>query len=224
VRWGLVGVYVLFILMELVFFFICLFLHFFKGLFFSSFRLNLVWVLGVLILLAVMLVAFMGYVLVWAQISYWARVVITRLLRVFPFFGDILVSFIWGGFMVSDLTLKFFFSLHFFIALGGSVVGCFSFIVSSYKWKKVYIFWFFVFFIKLIFFQNIGGKMDIICYCFYFFCFWALFFHFHWVIQRCFWSLILWWVLFILFQSDTFYLLMLFYVLFLIRFWGWFVF
>lgn len=107
--------YVFYILMELVFFFVCLFLHFFKGFYFSSFRLIGVWFIGLLILLLLMLIAFIGYVLVWAQIRYWASVVITSLLSVVPIFGEILVSLIWGGFIVRDLTLKFFFRLHFLL-------------------------------------------------------------------------------------------------------------
>jgi len=97
------------------FFFIILFLHLFKGFYFASFRILGVWGVGIIILLLLMLVAFMGYVLVWAQIRYWASVVITSLLRVIPKYGDLLVSLIWGGFMVSDLTLKFFFSFHFLL-------------------------------------------------------------------------------------------------------------
>jgi len=96
-------------------FFFFLFAHFFKGLFFSSFRLKEVWGSGITILLFIIAEAFIGYVLVWAQISYWARVVITSLLSVIPFFGDIIVSFIWGGFIVSGATLSFFFTLHFLI-------------------------------------------------------------------------------------------------------------
>lgn len=76
--------------MELVFFFF-LYLHFFKGLFFLSYRLRFVWVSGLTIFLLLIAIAFMGYVLVWAQIRFWASVVITSLLSVIPFFG---VSFV----------------------------------------------------------------------------------------------------------------------------------
>jgi len=114
-RLDLVDIYVFYILMVRVFFFIILFLHLFKGFYFASFRILGVWGVGIIILLLLMLVAFMGYVLVWAQIRYWASVVITSLLRVIPKYGDLLVSLIWGGFMVSDLTLKFFFSFHFLL-------------------------------------------------------------------------------------------------------------
>jgi ubiquinol-cytochrome c reductase cytochrome b subunit len=84
-------------------------------LFFSSFRLLVVWVRGVSLFLFLIAEAFMGYVLVWAQISFWASVVITSLLRVVPFYGGVLVSWIWGGFSVSGATLKFFFVIHFLL-------------------------------------------------------------------------------------------------------------
>nr|YP_010489343.1 cytochrome b [Strongyloides cebus]UWK23988.1 cytochrome b [Strongyloides cebus] len=96
-------------------FFIFMYLHFFKGLFFSSYRLNFVWNTGLLILLLVMVEAFMGYVLVWSQMSFWACVVITSLLSVLPYFGLSLVVWIWGGFNVVFNTLKFFFVFHFLI-------------------------------------------------------------------------------------------------------------
>nr|YP_011035811.1 cytochrome b [Halicephalobus mephisto]WRI60242.1 cytochrome b [Halicephalobus mephisto] len=96
-------------------FFIFLYLHFFKGLFFSSYRLRFVWATGLSIFLLVMMEAFMGYVLVWAQMSFWASVVITSLLTVIPIWGPTLVVWIWSGFTVSGATLKFFFVLHFLV-------------------------------------------------------------------------------------------------------------
>lgn len=96
-------------------FFFFLFLHIFKGLFYFSYRLQEVWFIGLIIFLVVMIEAFMGYVLVWAQISFWACVVITRLFTVIPVFGFKLVFWIWSGFSVSGSTLKFFFVLHFLI-------------------------------------------------------------------------------------------------------------
>lgn len=96
-------------------FFIFLYLHFFKGLFFCSYRLKFVWVSGLLIFLLVIIEAFIGYVLVWAQISFWASVVITSLLSVIPFWGPILVVWIWSGFSVGCATLKFFFVIHFLL-------------------------------------------------------------------------------------------------------------
>lgn len=96
-------------------FFIFLYLHFFKGLFIFSYRLSGVWFTGLRIFLFVMMEAFIGYVLVWAQMSFWASVVITRLLSVIPYFGFSLVYWIWGGFSVVGSTLKFFFVLHFLL-------------------------------------------------------------------------------------------------------------
>ena len=99
-------------------FFIFLYLHIFKGLFFISYRLKKVWISGLTIYLLVIIEAFMGYVLVWAQISFWASVVITSLLRVIPIWGTIIVTWIWSGFTVSGATLKFFFVLHFLVPWG----------------------------------------------------------------------------------------------------------
>lgn len=96
-------------------FFVFLYLHFFKGLFFNSYRLKFVWASGLTIFLLVIMEAFIGYVLVWAQISFWASVVITSLLRVIPIWGPTLVVWIWRGFTVSGATLKFFFVLHFLV-------------------------------------------------------------------------------------------------------------
>lgn len=98
-------------------FFFFIFLHFFKGLFFFSYRLKKVWFRGLLIFLFLIIEAFMGYVLVWAQISFWASVVITSLLTVIPFVGFKIVFWVWGGFSVSGATLKFFFVLHFLVPL-----------------------------------------------------------------------------------------------------------
>nr|BBU41933.1 cytochrome b [Bursaphelenchus xylophilus] len=96
-------------------FFVFLYLHFFKALFFTSYRLFKVWMSGLLIFLCIMMESFMGYVLVWAQMSFWASVVITSLLSVIPIWGPLIVSWIWSGFSVSGATLKFFFVLHFLL-------------------------------------------------------------------------------------------------------------
>nr|YP_537093.1 cytochrome b [Anisakis simplex]AAY43167.1 cytochrome b [Anisakis simplex] len=99
-------------------FFIFLYLHIFKGLFFFSYRLKKVWASGLFILLLLMAEAFMGYVLVWAQMSFWASVVITSLLSVIPIWGPAIVTWIWSGFTVSSATLKFFFVVHFLLPYG----------------------------------------------------------------------------------------------------------
>nr|YP_009445104.1 cytochrome b [Marshallagia marshalli]ATV81513.1 cytochrome b [Marshallagia marshalli] len=99
-------------------FFIFLYLHIFKALFMVSYRLKKVWVSGLTIYLLIMMEAFMGYVLVWAQMSFWAAVVITSLLSVIPIWGPMIVMWIWGGFGVTSATLKFFFILHFLLPWG----------------------------------------------------------------------------------------------------------
>nr|BAV82620.1 cytochrome b [Ancylostoma ceylanicum] len=99
-------------------FFIFLYLHIFKGLFMMSYRLKMVWVSGLTIYLLVMMEAFMGYVLVWAQMSFWAAVVITSLLSVIPIWGPSIVMWVWSGFGVTSATLKFFFVLHFLLPWG----------------------------------------------------------------------------------------------------------
>lgn len=97
------------------FFFIFIYLHFLKGLFFFSYRLKGVWFFGLTLFLLFIIVAFIGYVLVWAQISFWASVVITSLLTVIPYIGFDIVFLIWGGFSVTRSMLKFFFTLHFLL-------------------------------------------------------------------------------------------------------------
>jgi ubiquinol-cytochrome c reductase cytochrome b subunit len=121
-------------------FFFFLYLHFFKGLFFNSFRLVFVWFSGLLLFVFLMAEAFMGYVLVWAQISFWASVVITSLLSVIPFFGGDLVAWIWGGFSVSGATLKFFFVVHFLLpwALLFFVLFHLVFLHSSGRTSKLF--------------------------------------------------------------------------------------
>nr|ARV88275.1 cytochrome b [Caenorhabditis sp.] len=99
-------------------FFVFLYLHIFKGLFFMSYRLKKVWMSGLTLYLLVMMEAFMGYVLVWAQMSFWAAVVITSLLSVIPIWGPTIVTWIWSGFGVTGATLKFFFVLHFLVPWG----------------------------------------------------------------------------------------------------------
>lgn len=95
------------------FFFLFLYLHFFKALFYSRMKLLEVWFFGLLIFVFLIMEAFLGYTLVWSQMSFWAGTVITRLLRVVPFYGKSLVFFIWGGFGLNSGTLKFFYLIHF---------------------------------------------------------------------------------------------------------------
>nr|WHL46846.1 cytochrome b [Aphaenomurus interpositus] len=97
------------------FFFICLYLHVGRGIYYSSFYLKETWTVGVLILFAVMATAFLGYVLPWGQMSFWGATVITNLLSAVPYIGTMLVQWVWGGFAVDNATLTRFFSLHFIL-------------------------------------------------------------------------------------------------------------
>ncbi len=97
------------------FFFIVVFIHIFRGLYYGSYKAprELLWILGVLILLLMMATAFMGYVLPWGQMSFWGATVITNLFSAIPFIGDSIVTFLWGGFSVDNPTLNRFFALHY---------------------------------------------------------------------------------------------------------------
>nr|QDF64306.1 cytochrome b [Physaloptera rara] len=99
-------------------FFICVYIHIFKGLVYGSYRLVFVWLTGVVIYFLMMGIAFTGYVLVWGQMSYWAAVVITSLMTSIPFLGKYVVWWIWGGFSVCSNTLSFFYSVHFILPWG----------------------------------------------------------------------------------------------------------
>nr|AEO16974.1 cytochrome b [Aphanius sophiae]AEO16975.1 cytochrome b [Aphanius sophiae]AEO16976.1 cytochrome b [Aphanius sophiae]AEX93087.1 cytochrome b [Aphanius mesopotamicus] len=95
------------------FFFICIYLHIGRGLYYGSYLYKETWNIGVILLLLVMMTAFVGYVLPWGQMSFWGATVITNLLSAVPYIGDILVQWIWGGFSVDNATLTRFFAFHF---------------------------------------------------------------------------------------------------------------
>nr|ALJ53309.1 cytochrome b [Galagoides zanzibaricus udzungwensis]QEE94834.1 cytochrome b [Paragalago zanzibaricus]QEE94837.1 cytochrome b [Paragalago zanzibaricus]QEE94838.1 cytochrome b [Paragalago zanzibaricus] len=94
-------------------FFICLFMHIGRGLYYGSFTFLETWNAGVILLFTVMATAFMGYVLPWGQMSFWGATVITNLLSAIPYMGTNLVEWIWGGFSVDKATLTRFFAFHF---------------------------------------------------------------------------------------------------------------
>nr|YP_010283906.1 cytochrome b [Thosea sinensis]ULA45474.1 cytochrome b [Thosea sinensis] len=95
------------------FFFICIYLHIGRGMYYESFNLKYTWMVGVLILFLLMATAFMGYVLPWGQMSFWGATVITNLLSAIPYLGNTLVNWIWGGFAVDNATLTRFYTFHF---------------------------------------------------------------------------------------------------------------
>nr|QDV39998.1 cytochrome b [Podarcis muralis] len=106
-------------------FFICIYLHIGRGLYYGSYIYIETWNIGVLLLLLVMATAFMGYVLPWGQMSFWGATVITNLLSAIPYIGTSLVEWIWGGFAVDNATLTRFFTFHFllpFLISGTSMV------------------------------------------------------------------------------------------------------
>nr|YP_004935395.1 cytochrome b [Fabriciana nerippe]AEB33707.1 cytochrome b [Fabriciana nerippe] len=95
------------------FFFICIYLHIGRGIYYESFNLKFTWMIGVIILFLLMATAFMGYVLPWGQMSFWGATVITNLLSAIPYLGTMLVNWIWGGFAVDNATLTRFYTFHF---------------------------------------------------------------------------------------------------------------
>lgn len=97
------------------FFFICIYAHIGRGIYYGSYKLIHTWIVGVVILFLTIITAFLGYVLPWGQISFWGATVITNLLSAVPYLGTILVQWVWGGFAVDNATLTRFFTLHFLI-------------------------------------------------------------------------------------------------------------
>nr|ABY48215.1 cytochrome b [Xantusia bezyi] len=96
-------------------FFICLYLHIARGLYYGSYTYTITWNIGVILLFLVMATAFVGYVLPWGQMSFWGATVITNLLSAIPYIGTTLVQWIWGGFSVDNATLTRFFAFHFIL-------------------------------------------------------------------------------------------------------------
>nr|YP_010999519.1 cytochrome b [Ochthebius subinteger]WPM98444.1 cytochrome b [Ochthebius subinteger] len=95
------------------FFFICIYMHIGRGIYYSSYNLKMTWIMGVIILFIVMATAFLGYVLPWGQMSFWGATVITNLLSAIPYLGTNIVQWLWGGFAVDNATLTRFYTLHF---------------------------------------------------------------------------------------------------------------
>nr|YP_004564191.1 cytochrome b [Chilo suppressalis]AEF33926.1 cytochrome b [Chilo suppressalis] len=97
------------------FFFICIYIHIGRGIYYESFNLKYTWMVGVIILFLLMATAFMGYVLPWGQMSFWGATVITNLLSAIPYLGNMLVNWIWGGFAIDNATLTRFYTFHFIL-------------------------------------------------------------------------------------------------------------
>ena len=99
------------------FFFIAVYVHIFRGIYYGSYKAprELLWLLGVVILLLMMATAFMGYVLPWGQMSFWGATVITNLFSAIPVVGDSIVTWLWGGFAIGNPTLNRFYALHYLL-------------------------------------------------------------------------------------------------------------
>nr|QNH73816.1 cytochrome b [Rhinortha chlorophaea] len=96
-------------------FFICIYFHIGRGLYYGSYLYKETWNTGVILLLTLMATAFVGYVLPWGQMSFWGATVITNLFSAIPYIGQTLVEWVWGGFSVDNPTLTRFFALHFLL-------------------------------------------------------------------------------------------------------------
>jgi ubiquinol-cytochrome c reductase cytochrome b/c1 subunit len=117
-------------------FFLAVYVHMFRSLYYGSYKdpYELVWILGVLVYVLMVATGFLGYVLVWGQMSFWAATVITNLFSAIPFVGDAVVSWLWGGYAVGNPTLNRFYSLHYllpFMIVGVAVLHVWALHVSG---------------------------------------------------------------------------------------------
>nr|YP_009706673.1 cytochrome b [Aphaena amabilis]QEP09161.1 cytochrome b [Aphaena amabilis] len=94
-------------------FFIMIFIHTGRGMYYGSFKLKKTWISGSIMMITLMATAFLGYVLPWGQMSFWGATVITNLISAIPYMGEMIVQWIWGGFAVDNPTLNRFFTFHF---------------------------------------------------------------------------------------------------------------
>lgn len=97
------------------FFFICIYIHIGRGIYYGSYKYIYTWIVGVILLFLTIGTAFIGYVLPWGQISFWGATVITNLVSAIPYIGTEIVQWLWGGFAVDNATLTRFFSFHFLL-------------------------------------------------------------------------------------------------------------
>jgi len=117
-------------------FFLAAYIHMFRGMYYGSYKepREVLWILGVIILILMIATGFMGYVLPWGQMSYWAATVITSLFSAIPVVGDPIVTWLWGGYTVGNPTLQRFFSLHYllpFVIVGVVVLHVWALHVSG---------------------------------------------------------------------------------------------
>nr|APX40029.1 cytochrome b [Cryptocephalus rugicollis] len=96
-------------------FFICVYIHIGRGIYYGSYNLTETWLSGVTIFFLLMATAFLGYVLPWGQMSFWGATVITNLVSAIPYAGTLIVQWLWGGFAVDNATLTRFFAFHFLL-------------------------------------------------------------------------------------------------------------
>nr|YP_003208147.1 cytochrome b [Loripes lacteus]ABJ55672.1 cytochrome b [Loripes lacteus]UUJ36989.1 cytochrome b [Loripes orbiculatus] len=97
------------------FFFICVYFHVGRGIYYGSYQMVHVWGSGVVMLFVLMGIAFMGYVLPWGQMSYWGATVITNMVTAIPYIGKDILHWLWGGYTVSNPTLVRFYVFHFLL-------------------------------------------------------------------------------------------------------------
>nr|YP_010140037.1 cytochrome b [Hylica paradoxa]QQK57680.1 cytochrome b [Hylica paradoxa] len=96
-------------------FFICMYLHVGRAIYYGSYKYTKTWTMGVMLMLMTMATAFMGYVLPWGQMSFWGATVITNLMSAIPYLGTSMVNWMWGGFSINNATLTRFFTIHFIL-------------------------------------------------------------------------------------------------------------
>jgi ubiquinol-cytochrome c reductase cytochrome b/c1 subunit len=98
-------------------FFLAAYIHAFRGMYYGSYKepREVLWILGVILLLLMIMTGFMGYVLPWGQMSFWAATVITNLFSAIPGVGESIVTWLWGGYAVGNPTLNRFYSLHYLL-------------------------------------------------------------------------------------------------------------
>ena len=108
------------------FFFVAVYIHMARGMYYGSYKepREVLWILGVILFLLMVITGFMGYVLPWGQMSFWAATVITNLFSAIPVVGSSIVTWLWGGFAVGNPTLNRFYSLHYLLpfVIAGVVV------------------------------------------------------------------------------------------------------